>query len=465
MKAHGHTLMPWGEDTLLAKHICEFWAFVGLEGMIKRAQQIKDEAKKSTIYSAHHLGKYRLVIEGGWLAQFYRDYKIPYGPILDRDTQLELYEFISACASTIPKLTNHAKDYFRIKLCEAIRDRKDGLSPVACELAIATHFQRAGCELFHRDLEERGHGYDYLITCDGSEIEVECKFISHNKGSAFESRIIARIADTVMGALEARRAVDYKGVVAELRVPGRLRGGDNDVQRLRTAVEKLAEAPELTIIQESDFTLAIRNFDFSGKEPGDGDLCSAIQRAAGLRPMFNTMLWFPDDNAIRPAVVSISSDQNADVASAYGRDLRKDAGRQFTKTRPAILAVELAALCWDDFLIRLQPRLSALAGVRSSMGLCSSPGACIHMQEAHSHNFQRTTFTRFDRDTFAVIRTSITKKYVSRLQFWTIKSLVRHRFSSSHSAKTWAQRSGQKIIRRAHSRVYVAMVPATKHTN
>jgi hypothetical protein len=133
---------------------------------------------------------------------------------------------------------------------------------------------------------------------------------------------------------------------------------------------------------------------------------SPIQRAAGLRPMFNTMLWFPDDNAIRPAVVSISSDQNADVASAYGRDLRKDAGRQFTKTRPAILAVELAALCWDDFLRHLNQKM----GHAGHLDICDQIAAAtfgiggrpflygIMFFPGRLHPYARSAFTQLSTD-------------------------------------------------------------------
>jgi hypothetical protein len=94
-----------------------------------------------------------------------------------------LYNFAAVVSRVFRQLPMCGQDALRQKLKGALDDEV-GLSPLAFEMRTVAHFVASGFDVEFHDLGEGG-GFDFLVSKAEIEIEVECKSVSGDVGTAF----------------------------------------------------------------------------------------------------------------------------------------------------------------------------------------------------------------------------------------------------------------------------------------
>lgn len=131
----------------------------------------------------------------------------------------EAYTFMVVYRRAYEKLTTDGKRRF-VQQLRSYYNQPYGLRPFAFELTVATHFFRSGCDVTFADVEGIGR-FDYLITKNGQEFEVECKSLSHDAGRMIDREGLCKTGHLLLPVVEAHvRAPETK--LLSITIPERL---------------------------------------------------------------------------------------------------------------------------------------------------------------------------------------------------------------------------------------------------
>jgi hypothetical protein len=226
-----------------------------------------------------------------------------------------------------------------------------GLNPIALELATAAHLARRGFNVAFTDLE-MGGGFDLLATGNGAEIEVECKTVSGDVGRQIHRRRFAQLGLHLRPVLVSALPGLSGGIVARLILPGRLDGHidrqaaiADAVGRALTTLKPFA-GPEPCSVDISKFDIDGSPFEGVGPVCKEDILAFARQRLGTGNPHVLAL-----GRPRKKAIVVVAGSRRPDrVLDGVMRQLKDAAENQFTRTRPAVLAVQFVDLSADEML-------------------------------------------------------------------------------------------------------------------
>ena len=112
----------------------------------------------------------------------------------------EAYSFITMYYRVHQNLTKKGKKRFEQQLC-SYYNQIYGFRPFAFELEVATHFFKVGCDVTFADVEKTGR-YEFLVSKDGQEFEVECKSISDDAGRMIDREGLCKAGHVLLPVVE-----------------------------------------------------------------------------------------------------------------------------------------------------------------------------------------------------------------------------------------------------------------------
>jgi hypothetical protein len=100
-------------------------------------------------------------------------------PLIDTDSYAAA-SFFAMLARIHQRLSKRGRAALEGKVRSGLQE-PSGLAPLAFEFSIVSHLLHAGLDVQFNDYENDG-GFDFLVAQDAVELELECKFISHDAG-------------------------------------------------------------------------------------------------------------------------------------------------------------------------------------------------------------------------------------------------------------------------------------------
>lgn len=265
--------------------------------------------------------------------------------------EYRLASFIGVALRVHANLGRRGKARFAGAIRSAL-EKEAGLGPLAQEMKVIAHLMSRGFDISFNDLENGG-GFDFLARRDGTEVEVECKYVSADIGRQIHRRKIYEFGGLVYPLLS--RAVDHSHVGRLLRVtlPGRLTG--NKLQheaiagRISTALAgALDDDTSVCGVKVHEFEIA-RSI-FSAERGGEltlDDVGLYVSQTFGLEEAHILANWRPGHAAVIVHFESVVPDR---VLDQIFKRLKDDARRQFSGTRPAFMCVHLADVTQHQLL-------------------------------------------------------------------------------------------------------------------
>ncbi len=261
---------------------------------------------------------------------------------------LDGYDLVAFAAGTVrcyERLTERGKRRLRGVLLDGLKEDK-GLSSVQHEMTTAVHLMSRGFDVEFQDMEQGGN-FDFVARKADIELEVECKMFSADVGRKFHKRRSAMLCKALNGVLAQTYGSASASMIVTVTIPDRLTPAPEQHRGIEQTLRAgLLSGDALTRSEHCD----IRVLDFSiqespFKKPPE-DLCNEeiqhfVLERTGRKDSTLIMMFSPGRRAV---VLSLSSNKSDDVLKGIRYQLRESAKGQFTKTRPAILAVQLQDL-------------------------------------------------------------------------------------------------------------------------
>ena len=256
----------------------------------------------------------------------------------------------------------------KVRLEGMLRDainRDFGLAPLDYEMQVACHLMQKQFDLEFNDMEERRPSFDFLATKDDLSVEVECKFITGDKGRKVHTALCNRLIDSLRETTVTRQFVGRltKGLIVRLVLSGRLpRDQERQAALSRLLKESLFGRKS---VKTDSAHISVREFDAT--------LAAGCVTAGGLdtermrRTLINklglgakNMGVFLQGKGVM--VVVVDSVEPDNVLGAIRAELLDSAKRQLSGDRPGILACHLADVT-NDQLVSLARRDRQVTGL------------------------------------------------------------------------------------------------------
>lgn len=261
----------------------------------------------------------------------------------------------ASAALNIFLVKRHLSDKGKVALARRIAGmlrHENGLGPLLFELETALNLRLRGWQVQHADLEGTGR-FDLLATKAGHEIECECKLVSSDIGMKVHLRDMQELQRIIDPALEDLRGRPG-GHLVDILVADRL-GKSRETHQRIAALCALAIANERAHDSETEVTY--RSFD-PGPLERLRQLTSAqmqswahktVEEQTGAQ---NAMALFHVTKEGAAILIPVRSRLPNKMIEGIYQQLKTDADKQFTKTKPGFLFVRIAGL-GNDEVIRL----------------------------------------------------------------------------------------------------------------
>lgn len=254
--------------------------------------------------------------------------------------RLSAYQFLWSFVQVFERTTAIGQVRMRGDLRSAL---DIGFQPLAFELATVVHLSTFGFDIELLDIEGGGR-FDYLIAKDGKTFELDCKSISTDVGRRIHAEQFHRLA------IKAQRRLGEHlppgGHIVRLTIPGRLVVTDDVRGSFAEMIENAIDSEESTAIDGLG-TASYQRFNRDelqlGRTSRDPLTRSALQEL-GIQPDRTFVL----KNSIGTVIVAVRSELPDRSQDRLYEQLKRSAESQFSRTRPAILAVELRDLDADQ---------------------------------------------------------------------------------------------------------------------
>jgi hypothetical protein len=277
----------------------------------------------------------------------------------------QLYSFAFAVVRTHANLSPRGQT----RLCGYLKDglkSDSGLAPVALEMAAAVHFWAADFDVELTDMEDRGQ-FDFLASGEGIEMEVDCKTVSGDIGRSIHR---LRMLDLFRRCQPAIRACLARGggTIIRIIIPAALHGREEYMKSV-VALAIAAAEQEKTLGADGVATVEVTRFQLdqdlfhNQRKPIQAELAHLVGQYTGNANPHAMSVHRPGEGAV---VIAIESNRPDKVVEGIYRALKDSAERQFTRTRPALLAVRLTDLT-NNQLLGLTSREHGLAAISSRL--------------------------------------------------------------------------------------------------
>ncbi|MDO8789922.1 MAG: hypothetical protein Q7J42_17740 [Sulfuritalea sp.] len=264
--------------------------------------------------------------------------------------QYELVAFAAGVVRIYERLSAVGKHRLRGMLLDGIKEDK-GLLSIQHEVSTAVHLMCRGFDVEFHDLEQGG-GFDFVARKDSVEIEIECKMFSADLGRKIHRRRMAVLFRELASTLAQIYRSASTGLIVRIIIPDRLTPSPEQHQEIDQALRfgilggKAVTRTESIEVQVSNFSIESSSFSKSPQQLSQREIQDFVSGYTG-RSNSNLMIQFSPGQ--RAVVLSLESRKSDEVLNGMHRQLREAAKGQFTKTRPAILAVQLHDLTVEQF--------------------------------------------------------------------------------------------------------------------
>lgn len=256
--------------------------------------------------------------------------------------QYELVAFAAGTVRSYERLSERGRRRLRGVLLDGLKEDK-GLSSVQHEITTAVHLMSRGFDVEFHDMEHGG-GFDFVARKQGIEIEVECKMFSADLGRKIHRRRSATLCKALESVLAQTYGSASAGMIVTVTIPDRLtpspeqHGGIEQTLRAGLLSGDALTRTEHCEVRVLDFAIDTSPFNRAPEELSHKAVQHFVWERTGRSNSTLIIVFSPGRRAI---VLSLDSQKSDDVLKGMRHQLREAAKGQFTKTRPAFLAVQL----------------------------------------------------------------------------------------------------------------------------
>jgi hypothetical protein len=253
-------------------------------------------------------------------------------------------EFVNSYMKVRSQLGVPARAAFSRRL-EGYFNDLQGLAPVEHELNTAIYLLNDGFQL--QPGEFLGGRFDWLAKKQGIEFEVECKFISKERGRKILTRPLCNLADAIVnvGITPQNTGPSLFRVSIEVKreLPQSIHEIDKVAEQIKAALRNnLVNGVYGDLSWSVDRSAIPKQFAFDRKKLVAWARKQTRQEISSQR--FTSAILVADD---RVWIIEASSLTPDNVMSSVEKMLLRSAKKQFTKNRPSILVVRFAGVDAD----------------------------------------------------------------------------------------------------------------------
>lgn len=317
-----------------------FLAILGPEPWLKRYRALHTEIRKNSILGPLLVERHGLEFTLGELLE-------PGTPLHPIDLSLPPHYRLATFAAMVALIYDHLDAAGQKRIAGLLRDglRKNrGLLPFMNEIETVVHLLKMGFDVAFADIEASGR-FDFLISRDEIEMEVECKSVSNDLGRKIHPRRMRELAGRVQPALREALPARSGGVLMRVILPGRLPDEEGPFRQIADTISHSIRTG-VGLPGPSPCTIELRPFELSEMPPGEPHIDEAALRewvTNKTRDRNPHVLY-----AYRPrqsgVVIVVQSREPDEVVAGLMHELKRAAKGQFTKTRPAVLVVQFLDL-------------------------------------------------------------------------------------------------------------------------
>lgn len=277
---------------------------------------------------------------------------VPNQPLeLHTRAQYELVAFAAGTVRCYEHLSEGGRRRLRGVLLDGLKEDK-GLLSVQHEITTAVHLMSRGFNVEFQDMEH-GRGVDFIARKDNVEIEIECKMFSADLGRKIHRRRSATLCKALADVLAKTYNSATKGLIVAVTIPDRLTPAHDQHREIEKAVrtgllrgEALTQTEHCTV-RIWDFPIKDSPFNKAPEKLSKDEIDRFVKTRTG-RSNANLMILFSPGQ--RAVILSVVSEKADEVLAGMRRQLREAVKGQFSRTRPAMLAVQLHALTADQLV-------------------------------------------------------------------------------------------------------------------
>ncbi|MDO8448066.1 MAG: hypothetical protein Q7T10_04605 [Rhodoferax sp.] len=268
---------------------------------------------------------------------------------IENIAQYELVGFAAGTVRSHERLSEDGKRRLRGALLDGLKEDK-GLLSIQHEITTAIHLMSRGFDVEFRDME-CGGGFDYIARKGDVEIEVECKMFSADLGRKIHRRRSATLCKALEGALTQTYNTASVGLIVTVSLPDRLTPSPGQHRGIEEAVRtgllsgNVFTQTEYCDVQVSDFPIDSSPFNKAPEQLSRKEIDQFVWERTGRSNSTLISMFSPKRRAV---VLLLESEKPDDVLKGMRHQLREAAKGQFSKTRPAFLAVQLHDLTADQ---------------------------------------------------------------------------------------------------------------------
>lgn len=261
---------------------------------------------------------------------------------LDNMAQYELVAFAAGTVRCYEHLSERGRRRLRGVLLDGLKEDK-GLSSIQHEITTAVHLMSRGFDVEFHDMEHDG-GVDFVARKQGIEIEVECKMFSADLGRKIHRRRAATLCKALESVLTQTYGSASAGMIVMVTIPDRLTPSPEQhigiEQTLRAGLLSgdASTRTEHCEVHVLDFAIDNSPFNRTPEQLSRDEVQRFVWDRTGRSNSTLMIVFSPGRRAV---VLSLGSQKSDDVLKGMRHQLREAAKGQFTKTRPAFLAVQL----------------------------------------------------------------------------------------------------------------------------
>jgi hypothetical protein len=264
------------------------------------------------------------------------------GRLAKRVESTEFYRLASMATATVAvhrQLSATGKNRLRGMLLKALNS---DFRAIEHEVHIATHLVSRGFDVRPTDMEGEAR-FDYLANNGDREVEIECKSVGYDLGRKVHLGDFNALAERLYPICKAYvdQRLESKLIVLSLRQ--RLNTNDNLFSRVSSYVNEVLERRR-DYVEDAELLLECSPYHPRILPPEGDTLRQEIEKLLGTH-QFHV---FVSGNSVA-AVVFVARSQRPDQVLSYMFKQMKGAASQFTRTRPAIVCVQVEGVYPDEW--------------------------------------------------------------------------------------------------------------------
>ncbi len=324
--------------------LAQFLELAGAERWKKRTVQLSKAAIASPFQA-------KIIADYHWLElvlSHHIDVCKANDSLTPRQVTIELFSallFVKTVVSVHRQLSTAGRRLLEGRLRSALR-AETGFAPLYVEMSVARRLFDAGYEVEFSDIEGLAQ-FDLRFWKGSVHGEVECKSLSCDAGRKVHRKDFYRFMDTMGGLLESRARSGAKEVLL-VTLHDRMPASLGQQRALSEAAKRLLSQPNLVRIEGEFFAVTLEAHD----PRLELALATGQHEAYRLcREMYGNNCHVSGSIGPDGACLVIIRSQDEDDPSGAILDAMKKATSQFSKTRPAFIAVQFEDIEPSDLLL------------------------------------------------------------------------------------------------------------------